>query len=53
MLLSKTLKEVEEALQFGPFCRVHHSYLINLNFVQKYIKGEGVKSSCITARISR
>jgi two-component system LytT family response regulator len=41
MLLSKTLKEVEEALQHDNFCRIHHSYLINLDFVQKYIKGEG------------
>jgi two-component system LytT family response regulator len=41
LLLSRTLKDVEEALQSDHFCRIHHSYLINLNYIQKYIKGEG------------
>ena len=41
LLLSKTLKDVEEVLHHDVFCRIHNSYLINLNYVQKYIKGEG------------
>ena len=41
LLLSRTLKEVEEALPHEQFCRIHHSYLVNLSYVQKYIKGEG------------
>jgi two-component system, LytTR family, response regulator len=42
LLTSKTLKEAEEVLQGGgEFFRVHHSFLINLKFVQKYIRGEG------------
>ncbi|HZV69018.1 MAG TPA: LytTR family DNA-binding domain-containing protein [Saprospiraceae bacterium] len=41
LLLSRTLKDVEESLSGENFCRIHHSYLINLNYVQKYIKGEG------------
>jgi len=41
LFLSRTLKDVEEALLSDNFCRIHHSYLINLNYVQKYIKGEG------------
>ena len=41
LLLSKTLKDVEEALHQDEFCRIHNSYLINLNYVRKYIKGEG------------
>jgi two-component system LytT family response regulator len=38
---SRTLKEVEEMLEGRPFVRVHHSYLANLNEINKYVKGEG------------
>ena len=38
---SRTLKEIEEMLNDYPFLRVHHSYLINLNEIEKYIKGDG------------
>ncbi len=41
LTLSKTLKEIEEVLQGNDFCRIHHSYLINMNCVQSYIRGEG------------
>lgn len=41
LVISKTLKEVEEVLQGNEFFRVHHSYVINMKFVQKYIRGEG------------
>ena len=38
----RSLKEMEEQLQdFSFFIRVHHSYLVNLNEVTKYIRGEG------------
>jgi two-component system LytT family response regulator len=37
----RTLKEVENMLAPHPFIRVHHSYIVNLNEVKKYIKGEG------------
>ncbi|HUS03829.1 MAG TPA: LytTR family DNA-binding domain-containing protein [Chitinophagaceae bacterium] len=40
-LVSSTLKEVEELLEYHSFCRVHRCYLVNLNEVEKYIKGEG------------
>ncbi|HKH63062.1 MAG TPA: LytTR family DNA-binding domain-containing protein [Flavitalea sp.] len=40
-LVSKNLKDFENLLAESGFCRVHHSYLINLSHVQKYIKGEG------------
>lgn len=40
-LISKTLKEVEDVLESKGFCRIHNSYLINLRFVQKYIRGDG------------
>jgi two-component system LytT family response regulator len=38
---SRTLKEIEEMLEDHSFIRVHHSYLVNLNEVEKYVKGEG------------
>jgi two-component system LytT family response regulator len=41
ILVSRTLKEYEELLQNYNFCRVHHSNLINLRFIKKYVKGEG------------
>ena len=41
MVISKTLKEAEEVLQDAGFCRIHHSYCINMKYVQSYIRGEG------------
>ena len=41
IIASRTLKELEEMLEDYSFIRVHHSYLVNLNEVDKYIKGEG------------
>lgn len=40
-LVSRNLKDFEHMLSESGFCRVHHSYLINISHVQKYIKGEG------------
>ena len=40
-IVSKTLKEIEELLNAHVFIRVHHSHVINLNEVTKYVKGEG------------
>lgn len=38
----RTLKEMEELLEpFSYFIRVHHSWLVNLNEVTKYVRGEG------------
>ncbi len=41
IIASRTLKEVEEMLEDFSFSRVHHSHLVNLNEVEKYMKGEG------------
>jgi two-component system, LytTR family, response regulator len=41
ILLSKTLGDVEELLTEYHFFRIHHSTLINLKQVKKYIKGDG------------
>jgi two-component system LytT family response regulator len=39
--VSKNLKEFEELLKDQSFFRVHKSYLINLNEMKKYIRGDG------------
>mgnify|MGYP002778643710 CR=1 FL=1 len=41
VLISKTLGEVENVLENKGFCRVHHGYLINLRYVQRYVRGDG------------
>jgi two-component system LytT family response regulator len=41
IVVSLTLKEIEESLEEYPFSRVHRSYLVNLNEIEKYVKGEG------------
>lgn len=41
LTVSRTLKEIEEMLPSASFLRVHHSYLVNLNEIRRYIKGEG------------
>lgn len=42
IIACRTLKEIEEQLAEFPFLiRVHHSYLVNLNEVLRYVRGEG------------
>lgn len=38
---SRTLKEFEDILPAEIFFRTHHSHLINLNYIKRYIKGDG------------
>lgn len=38
---SKTLREYEDILPSDTFIRVHQKYLVNVNYVKKYIKGKG------------
>jgi two-component system, LytTR family, response regulator len=40
-IFTKTLKAIEELLEGKNFMRIHQSHLINLNFLSKYIKGNG------------
>lgn len=40
-IVAKTLKEYEELLEDYNFLRVHSSTLINLKYVEKYIRGDG------------
>lgn len=41
LLICRTLKEVEEVLGEKGFFRVHHSFMINLSYMDRYIKGDG------------
>jgi two-component system LytT family response regulator len=41
IVASRTLKEIEELLEDHSFLRVHHSHLVNLNEIHRYVKGEG------------
>jgi two-component system, LytTR family, response regulator len=40
-MVSRTLKDFEDMLSPETFLRIHNSYIINKNFVEKYIRGEG------------
>ncbi|MRG48425.1 response regulator [Chitinophaga sp. SYP-B3965] len=56
LIISRTLKEIEEMLEEYRFLRVHHSYLVNLNEVRKYNRGEGgslLMSNGATIDVSR
>lgn len=41
LIASQTLKHVETLLEEHSFLRVHHSYVVNLNEIIKYVKGVG------------
>lgn len=41
ILVSRTLKEIEAILTDDDFLRVHHSNLINLKMIERYIRGDG------------
>jgi len=41
IIATKNLKEFEDLLAGHFFFRIHHSYLINMNHIKKYLKGEG------------
>jgi two-component system LytT family response regulator len=41
LLVCRTLKEVEAILSQNNFLRIHHSHLINTNFVRKFLRHDG------------
>jgi two-component system LytT family response regulator len=41
ILVSKVLKDIDEALSGPDFFRVHSSYLINVNRIKKFVRGDG------------
>jgi two-component system LytT family response regulator len=40
-IVSRTLKDFEEMLPTDIFIRIHNSYIINKDYAEKYIRGEG------------
>jgi two-component system LytT family response regulator len=40
-IVSRTLKQYEDLLSEHNFFRIHNSYLINLNAIKKYVRGDG------------
>lgn len=41
LVVSRTLREIEEMLEGYAFLRVHHSHIVNLNAITRYVRGEG------------
>jgi len=41
LTVSRTLKEFEDLLPSEQFFRTHHSHIINLQYIKRYIKGDG------------
>jgi two-component system, LytTR family, response regulator len=55
-IVSRTLKDFEDMLPIEIFVRIHNSYIINKNYVQKYIRGDGgqvVLSNKVTLDVSK
>jgi two-component system, LytTR family, response regulator len=40
-IVSRTLKEFEDLLAQYDFFRIHHSHIIHLKFIKKYVRGQG------------
>ncbi len=41
IVVPKTLKDIDETISGPDFFRIHHSYLININYIKKYVRGDG------------
>ena len=41
VVVTRLLKDFESMLMPYQFYRVHHSHLINIRYVKKYIRGDG------------
>lgn len=56
IVIAKVLKELDEALEGPDFFRIHNSFLINLNHIRKFVRGEGgyvVMDNDVAISISR
>lgn len=55
-LVTRQLKEYEDILESMDFFRIHHSFLINLNCIKSYVRGDGgyvIMSDNTTIDVSR
>jgi two-component system LytT family response regulator len=41
LMISRTLKDIEQMLPHPVFVRIHHSYLVNIQHIKEYYRGEG------------
>jgi two-component system LytT family response regulator len=41
LMVAKTLKDMEELLPSNKFYRVHHSHLVNIDFIKRFQKSDG------------
>ena len=41
LIVSKTLKEIDDTLDGSGFFRAHHSHLINLNHISRFVRSDG------------
>lgn len=56
VLVSKVLKDIDEALSGPDFFRIHNSFLVNMNHISKFVRGDGgyvVMEDGTTVSISR
>ena len=56
LIVSKTLKEIDDTLAGTDFYRIHNSYLIHLGHIRKFVRGDGgyvVMDDDTTVSISR
>jgi two-component system, LytTR family, response regulator len=55
-VVSRTIKDFEELLPADTFIRIHNSYIINKDYLEKYIRGEGgqvVLSTGVTLDVAK
>lgn len=55
-VVSRTLKEYEELLAEHEFFRIHNSFVINLNAIKKYVRGDGgyvIMNNDVTLDVSK
>lgn len=55
-VVSRTMKDFEDVFPDASFMRIHKSYLVNIKFITRYIKGDGgevVMQNKVTLPVSR